>query len=248
MKDVITMKFQIIRNCGKLGIEFLKDDSDGARVTKELLSKLLTNVVKRATAFYDKTRLPGDHIFAYREQQFHSVVCPSIADITPSYVMEHSLRRKHSGEEESAGRADYWVNYRNYSFLMELKHDYFAYNRKRTSAGIVSNFNSAMDQLRSIKKDECRNLTVNKGLIKIALQTIVFYESSEKKLSRSSSKRRNFEELLNQLMSGFALSRKINMKSLWVLDKRLVEPFPYPNGMFEINPAVAFLANISDRI
>ena len=118
------MKYATIKNCGEFGIEFENIKGAGARVSREFIMKLLKRIVKRSTRYYEET---GDHVFIYGEKQLHSVVCPSIADITFSYLMEHPSFRKPAGEEEYLGNVDYWISYKRYSFLMELKHAYFAY-------------------------------------------------------------------------------------------------------------------------
>jgi len=67
-----------------LGIEFFNISTDGARVSKDFLTQLIFNIVKKSTAFYGEIQNPGNQIFSYREGQFHSVFCPSISDITAS--------------------------------------------------------------------------------------------------------------------------------------------------------------------
>lgn len=238
------MRYNTIKNCGEIGIEFLKDDTDGARVTKDFLEKLIYNIVKRSTEYFDET---GEHIFIYREKQLHSVVCPSIADLTGSYVMEHPLTRKPHGEDEYSGHVDYWISYRNYSFVMELKHCYFAYkNANDPRQDISKKFNKALDQLKNIRKNECRYLSINKGLIKIALQAIVFYQSSQEDIPLDDLKDRDFEDDFEQLILNTDLNES-NLRSLWLLHERLVESVEY-DEVFEMYPAVAFVGNVSEMI
>jgi len=239
------VKFQTVKNCGELGVKFQNIDSDGARVSRDFLRKLLNNAVKRCTDYYNET---GEHIFTYREKQLHSVICPSIADITPSYMIEHPLKRRPSGEDEISGHVDYWISYRNYSFLMELKHCYFAYrNADNPSQRISYKFNSAMNQLKNIRKDECKNLTINKGLIKIALLFVVFYEGSKDTISTDILGDRDFKNLFKKLMENVELQNTSNLRCLWLLNERLIETVEYANWS-EIYPAVAAIGNISEMI
>lgn len=239
------MKYETIRDCGELGIKFGKIVGDGGRVSRDFLRKLLKRIVKRSTKYYDETR---EHVFIYRERQLHSVVCPSIADITSSYLMENPLTRKPAGEEEYRGNVDYWISYRNYSFLMELKHAYFAYrNANNPRKSITEKFVRAMEQLRSIRKDECRDLTINKGLIKIVLQAVVFYKGSKDPILKDNLKNKDFKNLFKKMMNNTELERKSNLRSLWVLNERLVEEVEYKNS-FEIYPAVAFVGHVSEMI
>ncbi len=240
------MRYKTIKNCGEIGMEFLKDDTEGTRVSRDFLKRLIFNIVKRSAAYFDET---GDNIFIYREKQLHSVVCPSIADVTPGYVMEHPLTRKPAGEDEYSGHVDYWINYRNYSYVMELKHSYFAYkNADAPRQGISDKFNFAIKQLNSVRKDECRYLSDDsKGLIKIALQAIVVYQSSQDDIVLDDLKEWDFKKTFKQLIINTDLKNKSNFRSIWLLNETLIESVWYANG-FEIYPAIAFVGNISDVI
>ena len=239
------MKYKTLKNCGILGFQFHNLRGNGARVSRDLLRKLITNIVRRSTNYYDET---GEHVFTYRERQSHSVVCPSIADITPSYLIEHPLRRRPAGEEESYGFVDYWINYRNYTFLIELKHSYFAYRRADSPRqSIKEKFDLAIKQLRSIRKEQCERLKINKGIIKIALQTIVFFESSKDPISIDCLEDQDFKKLLQKLIENAELEKRSNLISLWLLNKRLIESTEY-DETFEIYPAVAFIGNIRSRV
>lgn len=239
------MQLETLRGCGKLGIEFTKKDSEGARVSKKFLEQLVTNIVKRSVSYYKKT---NDHPFYYSEKQLNSVVCPAIADITPSYLMEYSLKRKPVGEEEFSGRADYWIYYKDYAFLMELKHEYCAYNSVNPPrASIFNAFDDALQKLKMIRKDECRLCaTGTNNLIKIAFEAIVFYGGSKIKNKRKAWKSKNFEQVFKDLLENSGLNKVANMTALWVLDESLVEPYDFDKGYFEVYPAVAFVGHISE--
>lgn len=243
------MEFTTIRNCGKVGTEFFKIDTEGARVSKNFLRKLVLNIVRRATEYYNTTGTPGDHVFSYREKQFHSVVCPSIADITSSFVIEHPLHRKPYGEKEFSGHVDYWIMYRSYCFLMELKHAFFAYRRAESPRlNIAEKFDDAVQQLKSIKIGQCRQLALNEGLVKVALEAIAFYQGSKHRLDTNSMGDLDFQDLFSRLMNRLKTNEEVHMQALWVLNETLTKPFEYPDHTFEIYPAVAFIANISEKI
>lgn len=191
------------------------------RVSKDFLRQLMIGIVKRSTDYFDYTK---EHIFSYRENQLHSVVCPSIADITPSYVMEHPLERKPAGEDEYTGHVDYWASYKDYEFLLELKHSYWGYrNTENPRQGISDKFDFAINQLQNIRKDECRWVTINNGIIKIALPSIVFYKSSKERFSKKEISNGNFTELFKKLIKNTKLKQKSNMWSLWLLPERLIK-------------------------
>lgn len=79
------MRIEMAGDFGEFEIKFGKLGGRGANISKEFLRRLLHQIVTKSTKYYDEARKAGDqdHVFTYREKQFHSVVCPAIADITP---------------------------------------------------------------------------------------------------------------------------------------------------------------------
>jgi len=237
------MRYETIRKCGELGIEF---NDINERITIDFLKKLLRGIVERSTKYYDETL---DHVFVYREKQMHSVICPSIADLTSSYLLELPLIRKPAGEEEYPGSVDYWVSYRGYSFLIELKHTYFAYRTVKTPRkDIAEKMEEALNQLRSIRIDQCRYAAgSDKMLTKMALLTIVFYEGSKKKISEKEVMKLDFKNIFRKMLNRTGLMKTSNLLSLWILDRRLIIPFEYQNKENEIYPAVGFVGKILEK-
>ena len=238
------MEFRTINNCGKLGFDFSIGDGVGKRIVKDFSENLIQNIVKRSTKYFDGSG-KNEHIFSYGETQLHSVVCPSIADLTDYYVMEHPVTRTPHGEEEYPGHVDYWIHYRDYTILMELKHCYFGYNNSNLNIRISEKFKDSLKQLNDIKIDECRELIENddKGLIKIALQTIVFYQGSKYPIPKKDLEDKDFDRLI--LKTDLNES---NFKSLWLLHDRLNKSEKFDENYFELYPAVAFVGKVYDVI
>jgi len=245
------LKYESINGCGELGIEFDDIRGRGAKVTRDFLRELLRHIVVRSTQYYDETVDAGqqEHVFTYRERQLHSVVCPAIADITTFFLIESPLIRKPAGEAEYRGSVDYWIYYMNYSFLMELKHTYFAFARAdNPRKSITKKFARALEQLGNVRKKECRSLTFGKGLRKIALEVVVFYRGSKEESRLTIDlESEDFRALFKKLVRNTELEYRSNLRALWVLDERLVEPVEYANS-FAIYPAVAFIGNILEII
>lgn len=241
------MEFRTINNCGKLGFDFSIDDGVEKRIVKDFLENLIQNIVKRSTKYFYANR--EEHIFSYGEKQLHSVVCPSIADLTYYYVIEHPVTRKPHGEDEYSGHIDYWIHYIDYTILMELKHCYFAYNNSNPNKRISKKFNESLKQLNDVKMNECRELRENddEGLIKIALQTIVFWQGSKNHISNKDLKDKDFEEKFDQLILKSDLN-KSNFKSLWLLHDKLIKSVKFDKNYFELYPAVAFVGKVYDVI
>jgi hypothetical protein len=236
---------------GEVQIKFGILEGPSANVTKEFLRKLVRRIVVRSTKYFDEAQYAGepDHVFIYGEKQFHSVVCPAVADITPYFLMENPLYRKPPGEEEYSGSVDYWVFYKNYSFMIELKHSYFAYTQAdNPGKDMAEKFLEALQQLEEIRKDECRSLTYGNGLRKIALETIVFYrESEEESKLKADVRNENFRMLFKKLLRNTELRNKSNFRALWILNKKLVTPIKYADTS-EIYPAIAFVGYVSDIV
>ena len=135
--------------------------------------------------------------------------------------MEHPLTRHPPGEVRSySGRVDYWLSYRGLAYVIESKHSYFAYGRPSSpSQSIPNRFNRSVRQLRGIRKRESEYLIgEERALMKIAFQTIVFYEGSQ---SADSTMDTDFEEVFKEMLRKTRLTRKTDLQGLWLLHERL---------------------------
>jgi hypothetical protein len=205
------------------------------------------DIVQRSTNYYRKT---GDHSFWWGERQLHSVVCPSIAEITGgSFLMERPLKRKPAGEAEYSGNVDYWIYYRDYTLLMEMKHTYFGYERdqKLKIKAITEQLTEARRQLSNIRKEQCGGLRYGGyGVIKIALVTIAFYKGSSGLVTKAGIKDRNFFKLFKSLTDSVERVMEIDIRALWVLNEHLIKRYKIPRDGSEICPALGFVGTISD--
>jgi hypothetical protein len=242
------MRFNTIRKCGKIGFEFKKGVNGK---TRKFIRALVVQVAKNCVNYYEQT---GDHLFSYRERQFNSAVCPAISEISNCFIIQHPLKRKARGEEPYTGRLDYWVNYDNIDFLIELKHDYYGYyNSKWTPWKIEMSLNSAIEQLKKIGIKELRKISIAKRVVKLALSTVVFYIGSsqsiniDKKVDEKNIKN-SFKNLLEGLNSNSLLGKNVtNVQALWILHKNLLEEYEY-QGRFQIYPAVSYVGHAFEVI
>jgi len=247
---------RITGNFGELEIQFGTITGRGEKTTRELLTTLLHRIVVRSTGYYDeaagviKNPCYQDHVFTFSERQFHSVICPAVADLTPYFLLENPLSRKPAGEEEYSGSVDYWLYYKDYSYMIELKHAYLAYTRAdNPRATVVERFSEALQQLGNIRIEECRSLRFGKGLRKIALEAIVFYRGSKRKSTlEADMKNKDFRIVYRKLLRVPEFAHKSNLNALWVLKKRLVSPYEYSKTSYEVYPAVAFIGNVFDVV
>jgi hypothetical protein len=235
------MKFERITGCGELGIEFKGISGLGEKVTKEFLSELIEKVVRQMVKYYDDT---GDYVFAYGEKQLHSVICPSIAGITSGFVMEHPLERKPPGEQKYTGHVDYWLSHRKISYLIELKHAYLAIARDIPRKSIATKLSRAIRQLKDVPESERMFLSeYNKTLVEIALEVVTFFRSSESTKKVDDIKTGAIKDAFKNMTGYPSIQRKLNMQSLWLLDRKKVKPIEFANYA-QIYPAVAFIGSI----
>lgn len=234
------MYFKNIENYGQLAIEFDKIDGPGKKVTKEFLSRLLEKTIRNAFLYAKDTR---DNVFSYREKQLHSVICPAISELTHSFLIEHPLKRKPSGENEYTGNVDYWVSYNHFSYLIELKHAYCAYRSNRFRRSIFSRFSGAIEQLKNIRKAECENLCQgDKKIFKIGLEAITFFRRSSEKEKLIDFEEKAIVESFQKLKDLSPLN-EANIFSLWIMPKTSIEQYEC-SGCYEIYPAVGFIGKI----
>lgn len=241
------MKLANIGYRGRLGF-----DLNVNKTEREFIKKLIERITRECYYFYHKTN-KLDHLFTYRERQFNSAVCPAISRVAYAFIMQHPLKRKPRGEASYSGRLDYWLNYGDRDFMLELKHDYFCY--RPSSLGfsgrksIVRKFNDAIKQLKIIKRDECRNIAISDYLNKVVLAAIVFYRRS--RYDDFDIKEEINETLFKNMLEYIAHLRGykevVNLKALWILNKSLVKSFELNNGRYEIYPAIGFIGHVFDK-
>lgn len=91
------MEFRKLDNCGRFGIDFENliepcEEKVVVTITKDFLSKLVKNSILRATAYSDKTARGDneyrDYVYIHSEKPLTSVICPSLAEITPVFLIE----------------------------------------------------------------------------------------------------------------------------------------------------------------
>ncbi|MEM2888042.1 MAG: hypothetical protein QXI71_02720 [Candidatus Bathyarchaeia archaeon] len=128
------MECKLKGNYGELEIRFDVLKGSGAYVAREFLKKLVQRITVRSTEYCQGARRFADELdyaFAYGEKPFHFIICPSLADLTVYFLAEHPSKRKPAGEKERSGLVDYWIFHKNYSFMIEFKHEYFGYKREK---------------------------------------------------------------------------------------------------------------------
>jgi len=240
-------QLETIKGIGKLNIQSNIKDGLGKRVANAFYQQLVVQFAKNSAKYiYGTEEAP----FAYRERQLHSILAPAIADLTKGiYLMECPIEREWSiikNEEwkNSLGWVDYWCRYRNYDFLIELKHNFNSYKKESIRKSIFDNWNYMNDkQLSVMDKEAIRFSEFSKGVILTGIHIITIYECSEE-----SSSIERYEELLN-IQHNFSNQLKPSWSGLWVLHRNLAEQCSWKKEKRnEYYPAVLFLVSLKDVI
>jgi hypothetical protein len=247
------LKFKKVANCGDLSIEFLGfrqacGGRNPEKITQIFLERLISNIIVNSVKFSDSTSKKNknyrDYIYRYSERSLHTVICPSIFDITPLFMIEQPSQRKMKGKDAYTGHIDYKVTFRNITYAIELKHTRLTYG-KTPKEQVGKHMKTAVDQLKSIKGSEMEFLCQDddKYYIKIALELVTFRKGSERldKLTQVDDKDTIKETYLG--LRDVEPLKNANMFALWLPAKRLTKPYEYTNRSVKY-PALAFLVQI----
>lgn len=97
-----------IKNCGKVEIFDWLQETNGSRIARDFLNKLMVAFVKKSSTYM---RLIGETPFAFGEIQSHSIFAPSLSTFVEAFFMELPTRRTNKKLKlESNGRIDYWAS------------------------------------------------------------------------------------------------------------------------------------------
>jgi hypothetical protein len=227
-----------LRSIGALQFQDNLTDGPAIRNVRQFLTSTAETFCKQSVSFY---KTVGEFPFTYRERQLHSALFPAIAKVADAAFMEQPVSRK-SKTASNFGWLDYWVKYHTSVFLIELKHSWNSLRTGAISDRTQNLWTEAMEQLREIDAGEASELSLSaRSTAKIALMVIPFFQTSS-----SESNLENFEQA--EIIKAYTdlieeLSPKPDWSCLWLLHKRLDEPFDF-GDRFEKYPAVAIVAKV----
>ena len=221
---------------GKLDI--LKNqiiDGKGKRNTKEFLEILIKKFAKKTESLFDIT---GELIYYYREQQLHSIFVPVIDEIADAIITEMPVDRNNS----NYGWVDYWIKYGSTIFLIELKHSYFNITSNKFRDSSKKEWETAIKQIKSLNKVNYLK-TNNENIIKIALNVITLYKSSNSKTKLDIYK--IYEKINNMKLEKLhKQTYQPDFISYWIPPKKMADlNIEWEDGK-EVYPAVMFIAKI----
>ncbi len=223
------------------------------------VKKLFCRVCAQSLLFCNNKYRICDYPFLYSERQLDSVVLPVISELCKGLVIaEYPVVRdsnmKGYEKEDSKGRIDYWCIYKDYSFVIEMKHSYDAFRTDATKdERLIKRWETMnIGQLQDIRSQVKHFEETTRGLIRIGLHFITPYSNSKHDGRKEfidfyESKQK---EILKRLYDDVSRSKPSkttpNFMASWVLprnDKYFGVPYvgTYPGLMLlgKIYPAIA---------
>ncbi len=186
----------------KHGLSFYKTvsekEGEDFEIAKELIENLFCDMAKLSTKYV------WDLPYTYRERQLDSILLPTLSKLCrgqvitelPAYRICNNRRFQ---VDESSGRIDYWCIYKNYSFVIELKHGYDFFSTPTTQGRVTARWIKMQEQLQSIEKEIKSYVEETKGIIRIGL----FVVTSRSEKSPNNTLIKNFKKSISETFERF---------------------------------------------
>ena len=162
-------------------------DDEGIMIAYKFVKELFCRVCERSLMFCSSKYHFTEYPFLYRERQLDSVVLPVISELCKGIVIaEYPIIRdsylKGYEKDNSKGRIDYWCIYKDYSFIIEMKHSYeFLNNNITNGERLIKRWEKmTIGQLQDIRKDAHHFGEKTNGIIRIGLHFITPYSSCDR--------------------------------------------------------------------
>ncbi|WP_291323055.1 hypothetical protein [Desulfonatronospira sp.] len=189
------------------------------------LYQSLIEFAKVSTQAFDNI---GDYLFSYKEKQLSAIFLPAFYNLGYGVMQEAPTRRKKRGETYTHAWLDYWVQKDDETvFLVEVKHSwqYFGGILKKDA---ISKINSSVDQLKHIRKQDVRNLSLANETVKLSLLVLPIYrnvplDSNLKEDEEFMTERNEIDDMLSYLSQEMPSS--ISWMGVWLLPKRMQYTF-----------------------
>ena len=235
----MAIKEEIIRGFGKCTNASSFGKSEGHTITNDFLCRTATNFFK----FSLKHRTSEDYLpFIYKERQVHSVLCPAINVSSDSFLIEAPVNRKKRGDNrattEKKGWVDYYCNYRNISYFIEVKHSFYSITSGTLNDSTLKKWKTANRQLQSVKKEITDWIKPeDKGAFRMSMLILPYYTKKIDFNFKHTDIAKHHSIINTKLNS--------NWSSLCIINDKLSGPYEYVNAT-EKHPAVGIYCKISE--
>ncbi len=222
-------------------------ESENFKEAKTFYKKFLEETVVSLQKYYQSQKESG---FSFGEEQVKTFLTIALAEVTNHNVMqEYPLERKTDKKKgkykHKTGRLDYWANFKNSDFLIEVKHGWIRYYPEFHKTTFYKRYNclfqDAIKQVRSIKNKS--GYKSSKHLFGLSLMVAPYFVKSLDKGSSTINFDRSFKNQLAQLLK----DSKGNIGCFWRLESKEIEKISYTERnktYLEYYPGVLFLGKL----
>lgn len=220
----------------------------GSFIAHDFLFEWAVGFAREAKKYIDKIEEPP---FIYGERQLTASLIPALAKITHVFLTEMPVSRKRpnikdrkKSDYKYLGWVDFWANYKDYDFYIELKHDYDAYNSYKIRKSVFQNWRVMNEKQLPDLEDDAKYLSADKkAAYTISLHVITIYKYWQKKYGDNVIVQES--DLIEIQKRYFHQFKEANWCGLWSLHPKLVENsyWEYDNH-YETHPGVIFLSKI----
>ena len=224
-------------------------------VAQDFLISVLKEFIEPTHKFYKHGII--DAPYKYNERQLNSFLLPILSKLCDAAVLaECPVHRKIQSRIEencidSSGRIDYWCIYKNYSFIIEVKHNYDCFTTPNPKKRLIENWEYLNKKQICSSKQAAKIFEENtKGVIPLSLHFITCYAANTPG-NRSEAKKyaRNIEGYLIDLKTKLSVScpgkTTANFRAALLMPKAIVDLDTQNN---EIIPAVLLMARINKPV
>lgn len=237
----------------KHGLSFVEYsvDKEGKEfaIAKELVECLFYDMAKLCTKYCNETFC--DLPYTFSERSLDSVLLPALAKLCDSRVIvelptTRQWEQPDLQKREYTGHIDYWCIYKDYSFIIELKHSFDCFNTPETREDkVTSRWIKMNKQLKSVEKDVKQYIEKTKGVIRLGLHIITSYSDKEPNNSLINQFKKSIPDTIERFKRDLAKpyrSLKPDMLICWNIPSRIVldgeQTFPGLWAIAKIYPAI----------
>lgn len=226
----MSMKFRHSKIDSQSFLFSAKDsDEEYYRVAYELTKKLFVGMSKHALSFSSTRYNIYEPPFLFRERQLDTLIMPVLNSLCKGlafaeYPMKRNSRKKGLEIEDSQGRIDYWCIYKDYSFVIEVKHSYDNFETSSTNDERLLQRWRTMNiiQLDNIK-DEIKHFEEKtKGVIRLGLHFITSHSGTRLKENVRDTFISQEYEMLTRLYVDLKSITPPDFMSVWELEDDMV--------------------------
>ena len=158
-----------------------ESDEEYYVVAYELTKRLLIGMAKRALVFNSRKYGLCEPPFLFRERQLDTLILPELASLCKGLVFtEYPVKRSIRKKGHWQGRIDYWCIYKDYSFVIEVKHSYDNFKTSVTcDERLLERWKTMNKEQLPSRKDEVEHFEEKtKGVIRLGLHFVISHSST----------------------------------------------------------------------